>query len=119
MSRRIDALIAEYLFKKCFKAEHEIITTEGGAARMINPTPNYSTQIEAAWLVVEKMGMFHMTKGVQGFFCAFAVHFDEEYGTGIRKIEAQAETMPMAICLAALKALGVDESHFKDRGGEK
>lgn len=90
--------------------------------------PFYSTDIVAAFQVVEKMHarLFAQNewpranlltlscRGVtQGWAAAFVcVHeSDEWFETPEQFGGAKAETVPMAICLAALKALGLEVSH--------
>ena len=69
--------------------------------------PLYSTDISAAWEVVEKMrekGFYLDTNNRQpeGYWCEFA---DEGYEVGG---QAFGESEPHAICLASLRALGVE-----------
>lgn len=72
--------------------------------------PPYSTDISDAWLVVEKLRKTH---------CCIKVYSDHEYiyectmikdpndpHEGRQGIYRQATTAPLAICLAALKAVG-------------
>lgn len=89
----------------------------------IEPVPFYSTDIAAAWLVVEKLAQdgdehpaciqkglpaygdhdtpFEVYKnyaGYPGWTCYFADY----------EVCAHADTAPLAICLAAIKAVGVE-----------
>ena len=75
------------------------------------PLPEYSTRIQDAWLVVEKMASEH-SYGVEKdnvplpldkpkYECYF-VHDAED-----SIYRARADTAPLAICLAALKAVEV------------
>jgi hypothetical protein len=59
----------------------------------------YSTDIAAAWAVVEKVGNFTIWQ-YEGEWQCFL-------GGGIKN-KSYAATAPLAICLAALKATGVD-----------
>ena len=68
--------------------------------------PEFSTDIAAAWLVVEKMGLFG------GTGCSLVgplpgqkwhIHFGK-----ISSDSVIGDTAPHAICLAALKAVGVN-----------
>ncbi len=73
--------------------------------------PKYSTDIAAAWEVVEKLAedthggfalnqlRFPHRQGIRGYLTSF-------YGE--THVEATADTAPHAICLAALKAVGVE-----------
>ena len=93
MTRAIDALIAEHVFEIIMPPNSEYIR-------------NYSTSIADAWLVVEKMGciatsentwdLFNIIKTPEGFDASFG-HFSVE-----------VEDAPLAICLAALKSLGLE-----------
>ena len=79
--------------------------------RTWDTTPCFSTDIAAAWQVVERMEadgwghkhLFH-SPGAEdpGYYWTFM-----KPGKGIRSMsESHAETLPLAICLAALKAVG-------------
>lgn len=75
----------------------------------------YSTDIAAAWEVVEKL-----CKDSFAFDMEYSEFFDKDAGgcdarfrckAGIRgKFSAEAETAPHAVCLAALKAVGYEGS---------
>lgn len=93
-SRRWAETSGDYSPKECVKC--------GVSAYGTSITPRYSTQIEHAWRVVEKMrGAWDvsLTEWAEGWCCTL----DAETP---REIWAQAETAPHAICLAALKAVG-------------
>lgn len=66
--------------------------------------PCYSTNIACAWEVVEKMSprddKFEISKYKNGLYEATFRYFEAEW--------SEAETAPHAICLAALKAVGID-----------
>lgn len=72
----------------------------------LDRVPSYTTDIAAAWMVVEKMS--------GGRSDNFSIHrTGGRYGCRFRDIESadkpefsEADTAPMAICLAALRALG-------------
>lgn len=82
-----------------------------GATTLSNPVPDYSTSIESAWEVVEKLKMTVYAPGA-----SFA---NGEYGNGIEGWSAEVgtdeaygcervydcATAPLAICLAALAAI--------------
>lgn len=71
--------------------------------------PHYSTDIHTAWSVVEKLN---------SMFTNVAVCHDNGWGVRLWNIgsdgaesgsvQASADTAPRAICLAALKALGIE-----------
>lgn len=67
--------------------------------------PHYSTNIADAWKVVEKMRENFWVQVDVGdiILCSMG-----EYGFVCSTIQAEAETAPLAICLAALKAMGVE-----------
>jgi len=70
-----------------------------------SPVPHYSTDIAAAWLVVEKLAAQGLRLSLDAFggdpwWVEFA---DEQWARGA---QATANTAPHAICLAALKAVG-------------
>lgn len=72
------------------------------------PAEPYSTDIGAAWRVVERM-----TEGRGWFEACLLPAYGERPGyrvnfTGNQKDFSHAQTMPEAIALAALKALGVE-----------
>lgn len=103
----LDALIAEKVMGfKVGRFGHgdplEIITPRSE----FFPIPNYSTSIEAAWEVVEKLGILH------GAFTLIQ-HPDSQpfsaltgkWHSGFGKFVGEADTAPHAICLAALKAV--------------
>jgi hypothetical protein len=66
--------------------------------------PNYSTDIAAAWLVVEKLrGAWDISSGATSWVAHLSV---SEGPWSDRHAAAEAEAAPHAICLAALKAIG-------------
>lgn len=120
--RELDALIAEKVMgRKNIRFENTIygqihqsdVTPEfpdliaKGVKRI--RIPHYSTDISAAWDVVEKIkfkfdNTFHLVATSNGW-SVFWDHEDE--GPGANGY-VEAETAPHAICLAALKAVGHD-----------
>jgi hypothetical protein len=92
MSRQIDALVAEHVFG--FRPPH---------ARGMRFMPRrYSTDIESAWRVVEKMAA-PPTNWTFGVWADGTLQAQ----SGGESFEISAATAPMAICLAALQAVGV------------
>jgi len=84
----------------------------------VDVVPEYSTDPAAAWSVVKKMRAdgweyrmgdgdgFHTVEfGRHGTGC---VHGQCEIGSGCRWANANEDAMPLAVCLAALKAVGVE-----------
>jgi uncharacterized protein (DUF1330 family) len=113
--RELDALVAEkvmgykigwlteYGFKKEF--ERKVIALKGDRYDNI---PRYSTNISDAWQVVEKVGKeFLVRKRLEGNdYRAFIITFDNYLGH--KEYYAHAKTAPLAICLAALRAVGYE-----------
>lgn len=117
--RELDALVAEKIIKlsakywrpTCFVNDHELDANvwcydcSGMVDDQERVPEHYSTEIAAAWLVVEKLA----TQGLRLSLDAFGgdpwwVEFaDEQWERGA---QATANTAPHAICLAALKAVG-------------
>lgn len=95
-TREIDALVADHVMG---------LSGPWGATFLGGkPLPHYSTDIAAAWEVVEKVGDIKLEgyRCVDGCFRWCVTTFD------LDDIEIRADTAPMAICLAALKAKGVE-----------
>lgn len=110
-ARERDALVAQ-------KVMGEIVTwrtaTVGGVERKW-PTEHgimcryYTTDIAAAWEVVERMeqlGWRFDLSTYQAFTMMTGVDFEHITSDGLA--EATCETAPEAICVAALRAVGVD-----------
>ena len=94
--RQLDALIAERVMgKKVDQSSGVDICFEDGP-----PIPRYSTNIADAWLVVEKFEIVEVEKLYHAYIAA--VHVEN------RVYSVQANTAPLAICLAAFKAVGVE-----------
>lgn len=114
--REMDALVAQQLFGWMFIASNFVHNLEYGT--MIPPNgwkrdnfipdecPHYSTDIAAAWEVVEKMrGMalaMTMGKGDDAYQCRI---FDGRIAPEAYRVLVSAETAPLAICRAALLAM--------------
>lgn len=99
MSREIDALVASEVLG---------IWPKGRRANM--SVPHYSTDIVAAWEVVEKMGGVNTGGG----FC-LDISFDGGWIVNIGNHNStDEESAPTAICLAALKAKGVADVPEQD-----
>lgn len=69
--------------------------------------PCYSTDISAAWQVVEKLGMVTIENATPHgpWSVGFTAHDCEGEP---HWVHVEADTAPLAICLAALKACGVE-----------
>ena len=95
--RELDALVAEKVmgWKDPSPVFGLMEDVEGNA----NFPPDYSTSIAAAWRVVEKwQGDITVDRRNEHFKVTF---YKPSY-----EYEVWAETLPLAICLAALKAVG-------------
>lgn len=107
--REIDRLIAERMmgWTNLSLAGTRFGTTPQGRVHRI--VPQYSTDISAAWEVVEQLRLLGYQGGIDwarpepGYECAFWSSSISPY----EKQSSRAETAPMAICLAALKVIGV------------
>lgn len=121
MSREIDAMVAEKVMGWT-KAE-----PLDGRSRAWPPDckikmwphgisiPPYSTDIASAWEVVERMGRWHgfdfivrTTGGLYGKKEWEAGWYEDGFEGPESRAVADADTVPMAICLAALAAAGVE-----------
>ena len=87
--RDLDALIAE-----------KVMGSE-------NNCPHYSTDITAAWEVVEKFHKIDVSHTFDGWFCS--IDTSDEYGQNGTWSHAQGQSAPHAICLAALNVVGEEE----------
>lgn len=106
MSRELDAWIAEHVMglknvrdNGIGSKFHGPPSSEIGLPAVV---PHYSTDIAAAWEVVEKMDHYMVTvwrpnMKIERFQCVLSM--DSKVS------DAYATTAPMAICLAAKKAL--------------
>jgi hypothetical protein len=118
--REMDAMVAKHVMGLRGAAEggwsDPRHLSDGRVLPGLTPRP-YSTSIAVAWAVVEKMGE-------RGFHCRIVTPFYPgrpyhvgftPHGTtgwnGRHDHEGSADTMPHAICLAALRACGVTLAH--------
>lgn len=127
MSRKIDALIAEHvmgleilqrdLTNPSHHPENDPAVTlsadiAGTGYRVAKEIPRYSTRINIAWSVVKVMmpeWRFKLLDFQEQPSITWLARFKGRSGA-INHIEHEAieDTAPMAICLAALKAKGVE-----------
>ena len=114
--RKLDALIAEkvmgndrdwrkYLeLRPLWVRGDKLTNDEYMAVALGGELPHYSTQIADAWLVAEKIC------GDEGHFELERLYWFNAKKTGwmaiFHKGDAEADTAPLAICLAALKSIG-------------
>lgn len=131
--RELDALVAEKVMgatwrnitkggrKRClsFVASRPLVTIEEKKTIYHgynqDNLPHYSTDISAAWEVVEEFrrGWQHKkAAAVIDLHISDIVDMNDShvsiYAPDIKKVEAWGNTIPLAICLAALKAVGVE-----------
>jgi len=64
------------------------------------PLPKYSTDIAAAWEVVEEMEL------VVGYGLLYKWHVRNSWEDDLASVHTNADTAPLAICRAALKVVG-------------
>lgn len=128
-NREIDALVAEKIMGWTYrKPDPKYISAEGvgsyvgfilqppkinecyerytcaGQLTFYGYPPHYSTDIAAAWEVAEQMKLKLVVDGVFGFWRVIIGPVGERNVFCV----AEEETAPKAICLAALKAVGVE-----------
>ncbi len=104
--RELDALVAEKVMdmdSELLAVCRSYVSLESAYAQACNPLPRYSTDIAAAWLIVEKLDLLtgeYLGKNKHGEW----VILDPNWGA---PTETPPGTTPAhAICLAALKAVG-------------
>lgn len=119
--RKLDALVGEHVMglqkyqndnegysRDTFVYAHNDIHPETGKPIFVVDCPAYSTEIEAAWEVVEELN-------ANGWNVCIASRTDGKHACFITKEFADNgsapyhESVPHAICLAALHALGFSE----------
>ena len=109
--RELDALVAEHVMGWVWGIDDDgfqYLVPADWDEYMVPAVPHYSTRIQDAWQVVEKTKLlddFELTK--DGPMYQFG-HYGE-YGFDEWTLYAEADTAPLAICLAALKAVGYED----------
>ena len=86
-----------------YKPAHEEINIPGMAIKPIDNNqyvPRYSTDVAAAWSVSDKFHHVSVESTDIGYKATLTL--DHVQGCG------SAETMPIAVCIAALNAYGID-----------
>lgn len=108
--RELDALVAEKVMGlgSQWTVQQQPDGTFVPTGEVWYECPEFSTDIAAAWQVVEWMRKWH-DRGL--IFKVFPVGFQFDYSAVFQsrdneQWDAQAETAPLAICLAALKVVG-------------
>lgn len=117
--RELDALVAVHIMgwqpDNIYGARGQlagqwIYTPEGN----ISDIPHYSTDIAAAWQVVEKLRERSFYSSYTDLSLDtgkgwYSWHFHDHRPLSAYSSDATASTVPLAICLAALKAVGAIE----------
>lgn len=119
--RELDALIAEKVMGlvRCEKHPGSYCHALPDSPTKGGETRSYSTDISAAWEVVEKLSqvrptcfIFKISKSPGGNHkvWVYETMFRESYDEFLERlcVEAVEDTAPHAICLAALKAIGYE-----------
>jgi len=106
--REIDRAVAEKVLGIKTTIEYEYRSNDIGTALVMKPLRNYSTNIADAWevsLEMNKKGFLFdvMTDTVTGYYADFFT----DSGSNFHH-KNKADTAPLAICKAALKAVGVE-----------
>ncbi len=113
-NKELDALVAEKIFGHevvlNITKRHEFYTIgeacwydDEGCMELANSVPLYSQDISAAWEVVEKMeGVWDIKSFSKGWYVRLAVR-TSPFSDKI--VDADAPTLPEAICLAALRTI--------------
>ena len=102
MSREIDALVAEKVMGITLIGK-DMAAYLNEETQFMMPIPFYSTDIAAAWEVVEKVNDLGWNISFDPIPQEWITDFDEHQDWVVSN-----KTAPMAICLAALKAKGED-----------
>ncbi len=111
--RELDALVAEkvmgWVFQKATRPfEYPGWSLPNGDFKNIAELPPVSTNIAAAWQVVEKVRELTVSlNNADGWECCFSTTNGSFLVAGDEEFYGRASTAPHAICLAALRAMGV------------
>ena len=110
--RELDALVEQYVFGNKVRWVQDLITDQYPVSDQEGYIVDYySTDISAAWEVVEKMSktcfsevaMTELDDGAWGWMARFILVLNEPYT--VKGYRATAKTAPEAICKAALLAV--------------
>ena len=110
--RALDALVAEKVMDD--PVDRQIVDQHGFEIILCRSRlvlPRFSTDIAAAWTVIERLcpdhdGEFHLERNVDGHQgTGWEAHFGYHTGNSCRNVYANADTAPLAICRAALRAV--------------
>jgi Phage ABA sandwich domain len=112
--RELDALVAEKVMGwtqvRNSKPEGFSSLWRGrppGNLATLRTIPDYSTDISDAWKVVEKVDNRNGVAREMGVLTASISRYDNGYTVRFFNSGVTADTAPLAICLAALKAVAV------------
>lgn len=105
--RELDALVAE----KAIRLPKNLISIDGPipafmGGGMVREIDHYSTVLADAWDVVERLGEDVCDISIEKSGLNWTVTF--------AAVSATASTAPLAICLAALKFIGVDVTELRE-----
>lgn len=116
--RDLDKLVADMLGWSCLAFHNEYIL---GSPQPCEHWPHYSTDISEAFHVVDALMKmekyyvnFHLTDDCHSSTACFAEENDHDwlwyctFCLGQGRVGAGADTLPLAICLAALKAKEIE-----------
>ena len=110
--RELDAMVAEKVMGWNIINKHmgspPKETWDEDTVVCIAPIPHYSTDIAAAWKVVEKMQYFQKPSQMGHPLHLKYCWWVNKWWACVESSEALEETAPLAISKAALKAVGVD-----------
>jgi hypothetical protein len=115
--RKIDRLVAEKVMGfetegfEWSKGTMQFVYKDTGAALITKNIPYYSSNIADAWQVVEKLRSRYVYIDLTNnddLYCCELMEQDWENESRYFTYYTDAETAPLAICLAALKAVGVE-----------
>lgn len=105
--RELDALVAEKVMGLKVYRKSEDFFVDDGLGSEDSLVPEFSEDISSAWTVVEKTGLLKSQQLFQQSSGKWIIgNLDTQDGLLI--LCAEAETASAVICLAALKAVGVE-----------
>lgn len=113
--RALDALVAEKIFGASKFRYIDVVNGKeketfgefpGDSIRGVRRVPYFSTSIADAWLVVEKVDNRNAVAKKMGVLTMGLSRYDNGYTARFFNSGATADTAPLAICLAALRAVG-------------
>lgn len=120
VNREIDTLIAEKVMGWTKVTEHKRFRNEKSQWRGLKPDrhyamlPYFSTDIKAAWQIVEKLKQlwedeFYLEYDHGEWTCSdISGYMRGEFSKDENAIEVKADNASMAICLAALSEVGIE-----------